>query len=546
MISATNITVNFTGKPLFEDVNVKFLPGYCYGLIGANGAGKSTLIKVLSGELEPSDGHVHIPPDLRLATLEQDQFAYDQSTTLDAVMQGHPELFEVLKAREAIYAKADFSEADGNRAAELEATFADLNGYESEAEVSTLLSGLGLDQSLHGKRMEELTGGQKVRALLAQALFGKPDILLLDEPTNHLDVHTVDWLEDYLVRLKTLVIVVSHDRHFLNNVCTHIADIDFHQVRVYTGNYDFWLQASALSLAQRRNQQKRHADKAAELKTFISRFSSNASKARQATSRKKLLEKLTLEELPVSTRKYPHISFKSERSCGKSVLSVESLAAAAEDGEQLFADVSFTLARGDRVAFVGPNSRAKGALFEILVGDRKPQRGSFSWGNTLTTAYYPRENEAFFKNSDLDLIDWLRQFTRDQHEEYVRGFLGRMLFSGDDSLKRVKVLSGGERVRCMLSRMMQVGANALILDEPTNHLDLESITALNRGLTAFDEDNVILFSSHDRELVSTVANRIIEIAPTGLIDYRLNFDDYIGSEKVIADRERLYGCSMEL
>ncbi len=546
MISTSNITVNFTGKPLFEDVNVKFLPGHCYGLIGANGAGKSTLLKVLSGDLEPSDGHVHIPPGLRLATLEQDQFAYDQSTTIDAVMQGPISIVIVDKAREAIYAKPDFSEADGNRAAELEATFADLNGYESEAEVSTLLSGLGIDQSLHDKRMEELTGGQKVRALLAQALFGKPDILLLDEPTNHLDVHTVDWLEDYLVRLKTLVIVVSHDRHFLNNVCTHIADIDFRQVRVYTGNYDFWLQASALSLAQRRNEQKRNADKAAELKTFISRFSSNASKARQATSRKKLLEKLTLDDLPVSTRKYPHISFKSERSCGKSVLSVKSLAADAADGEQLFAEVSFTLVRGDRVAFVGPNGRAKAALFEILTDGRKQQRGTFEWGNTVTTAYYPNENDAFFKDNDLDLIDWLRQFSADQHEEYVRGFLGRMLFSGDDTLKRVKVLSGGERVRCMLSRMMQVGANALILDEPTNHLDLESITALNRGLSAFDEDNVVLFSSHDRELVSTVANRIMEITPKGLIDYRLNFDDYIDDARVIAERERLYGCSMEL
>ncbi len=453
MISASNITVNFTGKPLFEDVNIKFLPGNCYGLIGANGAGKSTLIKVLSDELEPSAGQVHIPAGLRLATLEQDQFAYDESTTMDAVLQGHPAMFEVLRERETLYAKADFSEDDGNRAAELEAAFADMNGYEAESEVSSLLAGLGIEQALQSKRMSELTGGQKVRVLLAQALFGKPDILLLDEPTNHLDVHTVDWLEDYLVRLKTLVIVVSHDRHFLNNVCTHIADIDFHQVRIYAGNYDFWLQASALGLAQRRNEQKRNADKAAELKTFIARFGSNASKARQATSRKKLLEKLTLEDLPVSTRKYPHISFKAERACGKSVLKVKSLAAVAEDGGQLFTDVSFTLARGDRVAFVGPNSLAKSALFEILAGERKQQRGSFEWGQTLTTAYYPRENDAFFKNSDLDLIDWMRQFSKDQHEEYVRGFLGRMLFSGDDTSKRVKVLSGGERVRCMLYAM---------------------------------------------------------------------------------------------
>ena len=546
MISATNITVNFTGKPLFEDVNVKFLPGNCYGLIGANGAGKSTLLKVLSGEIESSAGHVHIPAGLRLATLEQDQFANDHSTTMDVVMQGHPVLFEVLKAREELYAKADFTEEDGNRAAELEATFADLNGYEAEAEVSMLLAGLGIDQALHTRKMHELTGGQKVRVLLAQALFGKPDILLLDEPTNHLDVHTVDWLEDYLGRLSTLVIVVSHDRHFLNNVCTHIADIDFHQVRVYAGNYDFWLQASALGLAQRRNEQKRNADKAAELKTFIARFSSNASKARQATSRKRLLEKLTLEELPVSTRKYPHISFKAERPCGKSVLRVKSLAAAAEDGEPLFADVSFTLARGDRVAFVGPNGRANAALFEILTDGRKQQRGSFEWGSTLTTAYFPKENDTFFKDSDLDLIAWLRQFTRDQHEQYVRGFLGRMLFSGDDTLKRVKVLSGGERVRCMLSRMMQYGANALILDEPTNHLDLESITALNNGLSAFDADNVILFSSHDRELVSTVANRIIEIGPAGLVDHRLNFEEYVNNEQVLADRQRLHGCQAAL
>ncbi|MBW2736582.1 MAG: ATP-binding cassette domain-containing protein [Deltaproteobacteria bacterium] len=545
MISTSNIRVDFTGTPLFEDVNVKFLPSNCYGLIGANGAGKSTFLKVLSGELEPSAGHVHIPPSLRLATLEQDQFTYDQSTAMETVLQGHPRLFEVLKERETLYAKSDFSEEDGIRAADLEAAFADLNGYESEAEVGSLLAGLGINQALHDKRMEELTGGQKVRVLLAQALFGKPDILLLDEPTNHLDVHTVAWLEDYLGRLETLVIVVSHDRHFLNNVCTHIADIDFRQVRVYAGNYDFWLQASALAVAQRQNEQKRHADKAAELKTFIARFSSNASKARQATSRKKLLEKLTLDQLPVSTRKYPHIAFKSERTCGKSVLTVKGLAAA-EDGEQLFADVSFTLTRGDRVAFVGPNSRAKAALFEILTGARKQDRGSFEWGTTLTTAYYPKENDKFFKNIDLDLIDWLRQFTQDQHEEYVRGFLGRMLFSGDDTLKRVKVLSGGERVRCMLSRMMQVGANALLLDEPTNHLDLESITALNRGLAAFDEENVILFSSHDRELVSTVANRIIEITPKGLIDCRLGFDDYIDDALVISDRERLYGCSMAL
>jgi len=540
MISTSNLTVDFTGEPLFEDVNVKFLPGNCYGLIGANGAGKSTLLKVLSGELESSSGQVHIPGDLRLATLEQDQFVYDDSTAIDTVLRGHARLFELRNARETLYAKVDFSEEDGALAAELEAEFADINGYEAEAEVSTLLAGLGLPQERHGKLMAELEGGEKVRVLLAQALFGHPDILLLDEPTNHLDVHTVAWLEDYLVRLDTLVIVVSHDRHFLNNVCTHIADIDFRQVRVYVGNYDFWYQASQLALEQRRALQKKSSQKAADLKTFIARFSSNASKARQATSRKKLLEKLTLDDLPVSTRKYPHIVFKAERTCGKSVLRVENLTRML-DGEPIFENISFNLMRGDRLAFVGPDGRATAALFEVLAGEAKADRGKVEWGSTLKVGYYPRENDQFFKGVELDLIDWLRQFTQDQHEEYVRGFLGRMLFTGDDTLKQARVLSGGERVRCMLSRMMQVGANALILDEPTNHLDLESITALNNGLAAFDSENVIIFSSHDRELVGTVSNRIMELTPGGLIDQRLDFDQYISSATVSAERERLYG-----
>jgi ATPase subunit of ABC transporter with duplicated ATPase domains len=545
MISTTGLMVNFSGTPLFEDVNIKFMPGNCYGLIGANGAGKSTFLKVLAGELEPSAGQVSMPADARISTLEQDQFAYDDCTVMNTVLQGHRRLFELMGEREALYAKSDFSEEDGVKAAALEAEFADLNGYEVESEASTLLAGLGIGQKLHDKLMGELLAGEKVRVLLAQALFGKPEILLLDEPTNHLDVHTVSWLEDYLIRLDTTVIVVSHDRHFLNNVCTHIADIDFRQVRIYAGNYDFWLRASELALEQRRNEQKRNTDKAEDLKRFIARFSSNASKAKQATSRKKLLEKLTLEDLPVSTRKYPHIVFKSERSCGKSVLRLDKLGYEL-DGEVLFKDISFTIQRGDRVAFVGPAGRAKSALFQILAGELSPTRGRFEWGSTISTAYFPKENETFFDGVELDLIDWLRQFTMDQHEEYVRGFLGRMLFSGEDTRKYAKVLSGGERVRCMLSRMMQVGANALILDEPTNHLDLESITALNRGLSAFDEQNVILFSSHDRELVNTVANRIMEITPGGLIDYRSDFDDYVANEALKEERARLYGDSIPL
>ena len=544
MITTSGISVNFVGTPLFEDVNIKFLPGNCYGLIGANGAGKSTFLKVLSGELEPSAGTVHIPGDLRLATLEQDQFKYDAETVTNTVMLGYPKLFAVYRERDALYAKPDFSEEDGNRAGVLEAEFSDMGGYEAEAEVATLLSGLGVADDLHDKRMSELEPGQKVRVLLAQALFGKPDILLLDEPTNHLDVHTVTWVEDTLERMEALVIVVSHDRHFLNNVCTHIADVDFRKIKIYAGNYDFWLQASEIALQQRRDQQRKSTDKAADLKAFIQRFSSNASKAKQATSRKKLLEKLTLDDLPISTRKYPHIFFKANRPCGKSVLTVDNLSKSI-DGELVIDKVSFTLYRDDKVAFVGPDARAKSTLFEILSGQMQPDSGSFEWGPTITPAYYPRENETFFKGIELNLVDWLRQFSEDQDEQYIRGFLGRMLFSGDESSKKAKVLSGGERVRCMLSKMMQTGANVLILDEPTNHLDLESIEALNRGMLSFEE-HVILFSSHDRELVSTVANRIMEVTSKGLLDHMMRFDDYVVSESVAVEREQFYGRAMEL
>lgn len=537
MISAQNIMVNFGGTPLFEDVTVKFLPGNCYGLIGANGAGKSTFLKVLSGELEPTQGTIDIPKNQRMGKLEQNHFKYDDLTVMETVLRGHLRLFEVFKERELLYSKSDFTEEDGTRAAELEAAFGDMNGYEAEAEVSSLLSGLGIAQDMHGKLMGDLEGSDKVRVLLAQAMFGKPDILLLDEPTNSLDVRTVTWLEEHLMRLETLVIVVSHDRHFLNNVCTHIADIDFRRMRIYVGNYDFWLKASELALQQKRDQQKKATDKAKDLKAFIQRFSSNASKARQATSRKKLLENLTLDDLPISTRKYPHISFKANRPCGKSVLRVEGLSKSL-DGEVIFKDVSFTVQRDDRIAFFGPDGRAKTTLFHILMGELEPDEGVVEWGSTITSAYFPRDNEEFFKGVELSLVDWLRQYSEDAHEEVMRGFLGRMLFSGEDANKSAKVLSGGERVRCMLSKMMQKGANFLIMDEPTNHLDLESITALNNGMLNFDE--VILFASHDRELVHTVSNRILEITPLGMIDYPMSFDAYLESEDIAKEREALY------
>lgn len=540
MITTSGIMVNFGGSPLFEDVNVKFVPGNCYGLIGANGAGKSTFLKVLAGDLEPSAGVISIPGNLRLSKLEQDQFKFDEQPVMDTVLQGHTRLYQVFKEREILYAKPDFTEDDGARAAELEMEFADMNGYECESEVSTLLSGLGVPQENHYKKMGDLEAGDKVRVLLARALFGKPEILLLDEPTNNLDVHTISWLEEYLQRLESLVIVVSHDRHFLNNVCTHVADIDFKRIRVYVGNYDFWFQASQLALQQRRDEAKKSTDKAKDLKAFIQRFSSNASKAKQATSRRKLLDKLTLDDLPISTRKYPHIVFKTERTCGKMVGAIKDVTKTI-DGEPLVKNISFTLHPGDRIAFVGHDGRAKTVMFDMLAEESKPDSGEIEWGSTIKKAYFPKENDTFFKGVNLNLVDWLRQYTKDQSEEYVRGFLGRMLFSGEDSQKPAKVLSGGERVRCMLSRMMQVGANVLIMDEPTNHLDLESITALNTAMQDFHEDNVIIFSSHDRELVNTVANRIMEITPNGLIDRYLTFDEYVENVEVQEMRRKMYG-----
>ena len=538
MITVNNVMVNFSGAPLFEDVNVKFLPGNCYGLIGANGAGKSTFLKVLSGDLEASAGTIDIPKKSRMAKLEQDQFKYDDYRVIDTVMMGYPRLYEVFKERDELYSKADFTDEDGVRSAELEVEFADMNGYEAESEVGTLLSGLGISQDLHERKMAELEAGDKVRVLLAQAMFGKPEILLLDEPTNHLDVRTVSWLEDYLQRLDSLVIVVSHDRRFLNNVCTHIADIDFRRISVYVGNYDFWVKASELALQQRRDKQKKDESKAKDLKKFIERFSSNASKAKQATSRKKLLENLTLDDLPISTRKYPHIMFKYERPVGKSVLTVENLSKTV-DGELLLDNISFSVQRDDRIAFYGPEGNAKTTLFQILAGELEPDSGTVEWGTTITTAYFPKENEQFFDGVELNLLDWLRQFADGNGlEEIVRGLLGRMLFSGDDTQKPAKVLSGGERVRCMLSRMMLKDANFLLLDEPTNHLDLESITALNNGLMRFDQP--LLIASHDRELINTVTNRVIELTPKGMIDYPMRFEDYITSERIAEERKAMY------
>ena len=543
MISANNISLAYGKRVIFKDVNIKFVPGNCYGLIGANGAGKSTFLKILAGLSEADSGTVSVAPRERIAFLKQDQFAFDEHTVFNTVIMGHTRLYEVMIAREAMYAKSDFSEEDGIRMAELESEFAEMNGYEAESEAAVLLNGLGVPEELRHRQMKELEGGDKVRVLLAQALFGNPDILLLDEPTNHLDLNSIAWLEDFLSRFNNTVIVVSHDRHFLNQVCTHVADIDFGRIQVYVGNYDFWYQASQLTLKQKQDENRKVTDKANELKEFIQRFSSNASKAKQATSRKRLLEKLTIEEMPVSSRKYPYVVFKPERPCGDIILEITDLSKEV-DGVQLFKDLSLVVRKGDKIAFVGGNSLAKTTLFQILAGELKPDAGSFRWGVTITSAYFPKENASYFDN-DLNLIEWLGQYSPPtEGESFARGFLGRMLFSGDEATKKASVLSGGERVRCMLSRMMLVGANVLILDEPTNHLDLESITALNNGLIAFNE--VLLFASHDHEFVSTVANRIIEFTPGGIIDRVMGFEDYLESSEVSQTRDKLCNGHLDL
>ena len=536
MISAVNIALSYGKRIIFKDVNIKFTPGNCYGLIGANGSGKSTFLKILAGEKEADKGEIVVGPKERIAMLRQDHFAFDEESVFDTVVMGHKRLYELMHERDALYAKAELSEADGIRAGDIEAEFAEMNGYEVESEAGVLLKGLGIPEEFRDKKMKELEGGDKVRVLLAQALFGNPDVLLLDEPTNHLDLKSIAWLEDFLFRFQNTVIIVSHDRHFLNQACTHIADIDFGEIRVYVGNYDFWYQASQLFFKQKQDENKKTAAKAKELTDFIQRFSSNASKAKQATSRKKLLDKLTIEDMPASSRKYPFVVFKPERPCGDIILEVTDLGKEI-DGVTVLNDFSLTVHKGDKIAFIGLNSVAKTTLFEILTEAMTPDRGRFRWGITMSTAYFPKENSAFFEK-DMTLVEWLSQYTPpSEGESFARGFLGKMLFSGEEALKKTSVLSGGERVRCMLSRMMLTGANALILDEPTNHLDLESITALNNGLIAFPE--VILFASHDHQMVASTANRIIEILPNGIIDKRMDFDDYLESAEVMELRESL-------
>ena len=537
MISATNVALAYGKRVLFKDVNIKFTPGNCYGLIGANGSGKSTFLKILSGEIESDKGNVTVGSRERIAVLNQDHYAFDEETVINTVIMGHQQLHAIMIERDAIYAKEVFTEADGIRSGDLESEFAEMNGYEAESEAAVLLSGLGIPESLCHKKMKELEGGDKVRVLLAQALFGNPDVLLLDEPTNHLDLKSIHWLEDFLERFNNTVIVVSHDRHFLNQVCTHIADIDYSKIQVYAGNYDFWCQASRLIQKQKQNENKKTTEKAKELNAFIARFSSNASKARQATSRKKLLEKLTLEDMPVSTRRYPWIAFKPERPCGNVILEVENLTKTI-DGEKVLNNFSMVVTGGDKIAFVGENSLAKSTLFQILAGEMEPDSGSFRWGQTITTSAFLKENRAHFE-TEMTLVQWLLQYAPpDEGESFARGFLGRMLFSGEEAMKKTKVLSGGEKVRCMLSRMMLSDSNVLIMDEPTNHLDLESITALNEGLIAFPE--VILFASHDHEFVSTVANRIVEITPAGSLDRVMSFDEFLSNADVDNERDAHY------
>jgi len=528
MISTNNITLRYGKRTLFEEVNLKFTPGNCYGIIGANGAGKSTFIKILSGEIEQTAGHVSISPGNRLATLKQDQFEYDESQALQTVMMGHKKLFSVMQERDALYSKPDFNDEDGIRAAELEGEFAELFGYEAESEAAELLSGLGISSGDQTKLMKDLSANEKVKILLAQALFGNPDILLLDEPTNHLDIIAIGWLEDFLDNFKNTVIVISHDRHFINKVCTHIADIDYGKIEMYTGNYDFWLQSSQLASQQSKDSNKKIEAKRAELQEFIARFSANASKSKQATSRKKQLDNLTLEDIKPSSRKMPYIAFKSKREAGNNLLEIENLTKSSEE-EILLNDLSIKVERGDKIALVGPNDLVKSTLFNILANEEKADKGSYTWGTTTTVAYFPKDSSKYF-DVDLTLIDWLRQYSEVKDEKFIRGFLGRMLFSGQESLKKVGVLSGGERVRCMLAKMMLSGANVLLLDGPTNHLDMEAISALNNSLIDFP--GTILFSSHDHQFIHTIANRIIEITPSRTIDKRMTFDEYINDDEI--------------
>ena len=534
MISANNVTYRVGKKALFEDVNIKFTEGNCYGVIGANGAGKSTFLKILSGVIEPSKGDIAITPGQRLSVLEQDHYKYDDYQVLDTVILGNKRLYEIMKEKDAIYAKEDFTDEDGVRASELEGEFADLNGWEAESDAATLLNGLGIDTDLHYAYMRELDGGQKVKVLLAKALFGNPDILLLDEPTNHLDLDAIAWLEEFLINFNNTVIVVSHDRYFLNKVCTHIADIDYAKIQLYSGNYDFWYESSQLMIKQMKEANKKKEEKIKELQEFIQRFSANASKSKQATSRKRALEKIQLDEIRPSSRKYPYIDFKPNREIGNEVLHVEGISKTI-DGVKLLDNISFTLGHDDKVAFVGPNVNATTALFKILAGEMEPDEGSYKWGVTTTQTYFPKDNTAEFTSED-SIVDWLMQYSPEKDVTFVRGFLGRMLFSGDDGLKKVNVLSGGERVRCMLSKMMMSGANTM-LDEPTNHLDMESITALNNSLIKYP--GVLLFTSQDHQFVQTVANRIMELTPGGLIDKQCTYDEYLENDEMARKRQIL-------
>lgn len=525
MLTVNNVGLRYGDKKLFEDVSIKFTPGNCYGLIGANGAGKSTFLKILSGEIESQAGNVHLPSGERLAVLKQDHFQYDEELVLNTVIMGHDVLYKIMEEKNAIYMKADFSDEDGIRAAELEGEFAELNGWEAESEAAVLLSGLGIDSSLHDKLMKELTGSEKVKVLLAQALFGKPDVLLLDEPTNHLDIRAIHWLEEFLINFENTIIVVSHDRHFLNKVCTHIADLDFSKIQLYVGNYDFWYESSQLAQQMMGDRNKKKEEKIKELQDFIARFSANASKSKQATSRKKMLDKITLEDIQPSSRRYPFIQFSPEREIGNDLLTVENLSKTI-DGVKVLDNLSFTINRNDKVALVGDDELAKTTLFQILAGELEPDEGSYKWGVTTSQTYFPKDNSEFFEENDMNLVDWLRQFSpEDDSEAFLRGFLGRMLFSGDEVLKKVRVLSGGEKVRCMLSKMMLSHSNVLILDEPTNHLDLESITSLNNGLASFK--GAILFASHDHQLLQSLATRVLNISKDEFYNKEISYDGYL-------------------
>ncbi|ASV69591.1 ATP-binding cassette domain-containing protein [Cytobacillus sp. FSL W7-1323] len=538
MLTVTNVGLRYGDRKLFEDVNIKFTPGNCYGLIGANGAGKSTFLKILSGEIESQSGNVSLGPGERLAVLKQDHFEYEEYEVLKVVIMGHARLYEVMQEKDAIYMKADFSDEDGMRAAELEGEFAELNGWEAESEAAILLKGLGIPEELHMKKMADLSGGDKVKVLLAQALFGKPDVLLLDEPTNHLDIKAIAWLEEFLINFENTVIVVSHDRHFLNKVCTHIADLDFGKIQIYVGNYDFWYESSQLAQRMAQDANKKKEEKIKELQNFIARFSANASKSKQATSRKKLLDKISLDDIRPSSRRYPYVGFSPDREIGNDLLRVDGLSKTI-DGVKVLDNISFIMNKDDKIALVGTNELAKTTLFKILMGEMDPDEGSFKWGVTTSQAYFPKDNSNFFENSELNLVEWLRQYSpEDESESFLRGFLGRMLFSGEEVLKKASVLSGGEKVRCMLSKMMLSGSNVLLLDEPTNHLDLESITALNNGLIAFKGS--MIFASHDHQFIQTIANRIIEITPNGIVDKQVTYDEYLENDELQKQIAKMY------